>query len=353
MLKTNIYSDSELIHSSGRKAIESDYDIHVSRENSSTISSQNNLEKTVEGLSENDTFKKVIDSQETDSKDLSENHSLIEKVQTKEEIKKRRTKEKRKFSSSLPCSFCREVISFTLMAKHIKQKHPEKEFFCQNCQTSCVDRIGLEFHIQQHSKENLYYLTCELCDRVCTSQYQLQIHKRSHNTKKLSSYDCEFCNKTFLIKAKFEKHLELHKTGKLDRNIKCQYCEKTFKKMCDLKRHLNSHQGSRNYNCGVCGENFVDGTRLKHHKWIHLGHKSFKCHLCDKDFRHKSHLQAHTASFHPEIETTKYVCTHCNRKFAFEYKFKQHLKWHELDQSERVEYESVEYNLVDMNIINQ
>ena len=148
------------------KAIESDYDIHVSRENSSTISSQNNLEKTVEGLSENDTFKKVIDSQETDSKDLSENHSLIAKVQTiKEEIKKRRTKEKRKFSSSLPCSFCREVISFTLMAKHIKQTHPEKEFFCQNCQTSCVDKIGLEFHIQQHSKENLYYLTCELCDR--------------------------------------------------------------------------------------------------------------------------------------------------------------------------------------------
>ena len=148
--------------------------------------------------------------------------------------------------------------------------------------------------------------------------------------------------------------MEMHQTGEKEKIImKCQFCDKTFKKIFDLNRHLKSHLGIKDYSCDVCGEKFVDRTRLKQHKWIHLNHKSFKCNLCEKEFRHKSHLQAHNASFHPETENLKYDCNYCNRKFAFEYKLKQHLKWHELDQSERVEYETSEYNLGDMNIISQ
>jgi len=324
----------------------------VIRQYTEVVSSETEIEvsknlETLTNSSETIVPKEII-LQEDEAKD-----TQCGKVNSNQAIKMRRLEEKKKLSSSVPCCFCHEIINFTLLAKHVKQKHPEKEFICQICQTSCVDRIGLESHIQQHSEGNLYYLICEICCRVCTSQYQLQHHKRSHNTKKLSSYDCKICKKTFLIKPKFEKHMELHQTGKLEETMECKYCEKTFKKTTDLNRHLKSHQGIKSYSCDVCGEKFVDGTRLKHHKWIHLGHKSFKCNQCDKDFRHKSHLQTHIASFHPEAETTKYVCTQCNRKFAFEYKFKQHLKWHKLDLSERIEYESVEYNLIDMNIINQ
>ena len=116
---------------------------------------------------------------------------------------------------------------------------------------------------------------------------------------------------------------------------------------------MNTHKGIKNYKCDVCERKFVDSTRLKQHKWIHSKTKAFQCEHCDKSFRHKNHLLNHIASTHPDLDQSKFKCAKCDRKFAFKYKLDSHMKWHELDQIQKVECENNQYSLLDMNILTE
>ena len=290
-----------------------------------------------------------------------ENRSPQEMTEPNNEIKddkifrERRLRELSKLKTKISCKFCQEVFPFSLLGKHVRLKHPDQENSCLACSTQCETRKDLEEHIQQHSQHNIYYLSCERCDKVVLSQYQLQMHKKSHNIKNLTTLPCPHCDKTFQIKDKLNKHIELHQSGQLDKKFACDQCDKIFSKQYDLGRHIKSHKGIKSHFCDVCGDKFVDGTRLKQHKWIHTNHKGLKCPICEQSFRMKSHLNSHLASFHPssvEIQDKLLECSQCRRRFAYEYKLKQHLEWHNLDQAGRVECDTTEYNIVNMNIVD-
>ena len=268
------------------------------------------------------------------------------------EFREKRLKQQAKLQYELPCIFCSVNVGFSLFAKHVRVKHPEKENACKVCGKVCETKENLEHHVQSHGDTD-HYLLCERCDRVCLTQYQLQTHKRGHNIKNFESHSCDQCDRVFKVKDKLLKHLELHKTGALDVKFPCSTCNKVFKRSLDLKRHEKSHSGIKSYCCETCGAKFVDGTRLKQHKLIHIDVKQFKCPQCLQCFRLNSHLKSHIASFHPETEgsTKTLSCKFCNKVFAFEYKLRKHLKWHEMDQVERVEYDKTEYNISSMNVV--
>ena len=268
------------------------------------------------------------------------------------EFREKRIKQQAKLENELPCIFCSEKISFSLFGKHVRLKHPEKEHACKVCGNVFETKENLENHVQSHG-DSKFYLLCERCDRVCLSQYQLQIHKRDHNIKNFESHSCDQCDRVFKVKDKLLKHMELHENGVLDLRYPCTSCDKVFKRSLDLKRHEKSHLGIKNYCCETCGAKFVDGTRLKQHKWIHSDVKQYKCSKCLQCFRLNSHLKSHIASFHPEDEgsTKTLLCKFCNKVFAFEYKLRKHLQWHEMDKVERVEYDKTEYSISSMHVV--
>lgn len=274
------------------------------------------------------------------------------KQEKNSEFREKRLKQQAKLDNELTCIFCSENIGFSLIGKHVKLKHPEKENACRVCGEVYEKKENLEQHVQSHGDTN-HYLLCERCDRVCLTQYQLQVHKRGHNIKNFETHSCDQCDRVFKVKDKLLKHLELHKSGALDVKFPCSVCDKVFKRKLDLRRHEKSHSGIKSYCCETCGAKFVDGTRLKQHKLIHINVKPFKCSNCLQCFRLNSHLKSHIASFHPEPgDSTKTLsCKFCNKVFAFEYKLRKHLKWHELDQMERVEYDKIEYNISSMNVV--
>ena len=290
----------------------------------------------------------MVETSESRSVERTDQH----KHEKNSEFREKRLKQQAKLQYELPCIFCSENVGFSLFGKHVRVKHPEKENACKVCGTVCETKENLEHHVQSHGDTN-HYLLCERCDRVCLTQYQLQTHKRGHNIKNFESHSCDQCDRVFKVKDKLLKHLELHKTGALDVKFPCSTCDKVFKRSLDLKRHEKSHSGIKSYCCETCGAKFVDGTRLKQHKLIHIDVKQFKCPKCLQCFRLNSHLKSHIASFHPETEgsTKTLSCKFCNKVFAFEYKLRKHLKWHEMDQVERVEYDKTEYNISSMNVV--
>jgi len=293
--------------------------------------------------------------------ELNENHSSDAGCRSnlqadRKRYRMRRLKQQEKLKSTVKCKYCDSKISFSLISKHIKQRHLEYEHCCLVCGHRNRSRAELESHVQEHSEDSAWYLNCERCGQVCLSQYQLQLHKRGHNIKQLGSMQCPHCPRLFQVAQKFNTHLASHQSGKLDKSLACVHCNKTFQKQYDLARHLKSHMGIKPYTCDTCGLRFVDGTRLKQHKWIHLDLKAFKCshENCDEIFRHKSHLKSHIASFHPDTDKDSMLACHlCKRKFAFQYKLARHLEWHAMDMTDGVEHDSQEFNITNMHIIDQ
>ena len=307
---------------------------------------------------------KLLDHSENSNNNLNEddvtnqshNPTIMNDTNDKKAFRNKRNQQQEKLKSTVLCPFCNESFGFSLMSKHVKQKHSEKENDCLICKQSLGNKEELENHVQIHREEvNMFYLNCERCDHICLSQYQLQMHKKSHNIKKFESMACQFCDRVFQVKDKFNKHLEMHRNGELDKTLDCPYCDKQFKKQFDLKRHIKSHFGVKSHKCDICGQQFVDGTRLKQHKWVHNNVKTFKCpdENCDQAFRHKSHLKSHIASFHPNCDklSSKLECNLCNKVFAYDYKLKQHLKWHQMDRLEKIECDDAEYSIMNMNIV--
>jgi len=142
----------------------------------------------------------------------------------------KRLKEQEKLKCFEMCKFCQEIVNFSLIARHIKQKHPKNEQTCVNCDQRNESRESLESHVQIHKDSNIWYLSCERCLKVRLSQYQLQIHKKAHNIKQFGEMSCPHCDRVFKIADKFKKHVESHETGKFDKSFPCVHCNKSFKK---------------------------------------------------------------------------------------------------------------------------
>lgn len=60
-----------------------------------------------------------------------------------ENLTERRLIEKNKLKTSVTCIFCTEILSFSLLSKHIKLKHPESENICLVCHQNFQNKNNL------------------------------------------------------------------------------------------------------------------------------------------------------------------------------------------------------------------
>jgi len=245
--------------------------------------------------------------------------------------KERRLAEKQKEGNDLNCPFCEVQVDISVMSKHMRKSHPELEYACLECHENLSSRETLDNHIQEHP-DSQWFRSCHICSFVCTSLYQLEMHRKSHSIAEKGSKKCKFCDKEFLKDSYLKKHEEQHELGKFNKTYPCVQCNKTFSKQSNLARHIRSHFGVKLYACEDCPATFVDSTRLKEHRWIHLDYAKFKCPLedCTQAFRHRSNLKNHISTAHHE--TQKFPCPQCNKQFAFQYKLRNHLRWHEMEE---------------------
>lgn len=137
-------------------------------------------------------------------------------------------------------------------------------------------------------------------------------------TKNLFREKCPKCSKEFRTKIGYTTHVN-DKICELGPYL-CKFCNKSYKLKASHKKHELNCNGekkidTRRYKCDGCNKKF---TREKAFK----NHKCHKCQVCDKIFLYKSHLKIHEAQHSTE---RKHKCEHCNKTFKLKHHLQNHL----------------------------
>ena len=144
---------------------------------------------------------------------------------------------------------------------------------------------------------------CPVCCKL-TSKGRMAGHLRIHDKEK--QFKCEKCDKTFLERHLLKKHVShvhenvseepqqshVHDKIKLARTFGCDICGKKYNQMTSLKSHMNIHAGVKPYECDLCKEKFFTRNQVKCHK-ISKHTKRFRCKFCSKFFTDVKMLRKH------------------------------------------------------------
>ena len=168
-------------------------------------------------------------------------------------------------------------------------------------------------------------LTCGDCKKQFTRKDNLARHrktlcKREHN----ELYKCQVCSLSYRDACSLQRHVQVVHQGE---RLQCPHCDKVYKTKTGLQMHIRGvHEGSYRFLCGCCGQGFNMKTTYEAHVSRHLNLKQHSCDRCTKSFVHPSNLSAHKLSC--GVDTKRFECSTCKRKFKLERNMKEHEKSH-------------------------
>lgn len=149
---------------------------------------------------------------------------------------------------------------------HKKVQHdPSRlKFTCELCGKTYPFDSLLTQHINlTHAAEK--QSVCDICGKNVSKTY-LPMHRRTHGEKQ---YSCDVCQRTFLEKAYLKRHKMIH-TG--EKPYVCSVCGNLFRQHSTLTIHMRTHTGDRPYKCVVCENAYKTNHNLKKH-YKRSGHK--------------------------------------------------------------------------------
>jgi KRAB domain-containing zinc finger protein len=162
------------------------------------------------------------------------------------------------------CDLCEQTFrSKSCLIGHKKARHnAEREKF--KCPICHKDVFHLPIHIRKRHQEAPF--SCDECIKSFTSDIKLKKHKnRFHGAEKVVT--CETCGKKFV----FESQLNLHikQTHSNERPFPCDLCEKRFVAKCILNKHKRLVH-NRPYKCRLkrCPEVFPNKEEYLKHKML-------------------------------------------------------------------------------------
>ena len=100
------------------------------------------------------------------------------------------------------CNICGLKIKLKAsFERHVRIKHDDGLYKCQNCMVKCITRNELNIHIKSIHKQ----FQCDECEFNTSLPCKLKIHK---NSKHLGiKYPCEVCGLEFTLPQVRRKHI--------------------------------------------------------------------------------------------------------------------------------------------------
>ena len=163
------------------------------------------------------------------------------------------------------CNICGLKIKLKAsFERHVRIKHDDGLYKCQNCEVKCLTRNELNIHIKKT---------------------YLKRHKES-----------KFCSNL-----KLPKQLKGEKKSNFEK-FNCQLCTESFSKSWQLPRHIKKQHPQETFKCSMCEYDFKEMHRLKRH--MEIEHLEFKhsCHMCGKQYLYKCGLRRHIRSIHKKVK---------------------------------------------------
>jgi KRAB domain-containing zinc finger protein len=221
---------------------------------------------------------------------------------------------------NLECDTCSAKFDTkSFLVDHIKSKHLNQKYVCNQCDKTFTTRYALSSHIQ-----NIHHdFFCEFCDRRLSSKYSLDIHLKFDHMG-FSKFKCETCERKFKSNSILRAHIrQVHG----EKKFKCEYkgCEKIFAFLSDRKKHFDQvHLKIKKFNfeCDICSSKYPKKLYLVDHiRSKHLNQK-YDCNQC-----HSTFTMRHALSFHIKNIHQDFICEFCDQRFNSKQSLDTHLKF--------------------------
>lgn len=286
---------------------------------------------------------------------------------------------------------CDERLSDNLTCKLDRALNiePPKQFFCQDCNMTFVNKAGLSGHLRTHAvgrpfnckscnkgfwnksllrnhyrkcrngripnqqletplkanfdfalsnsafvfgedpKTNITGVSCkdELMDNATKNSEGNEVQSSSSKEKKTVQYQCSECEMSFTDGLVLISHLEDH--GRQEQEKKrntCVKCGRVCTSQGNLEKHMRMHATDQKYSCSDCSKLFYTMSDLEVHRTSHDPNRPYTCKLCNQRFWTRPSLCSHYREAH---EDDVFSCRFCSKSYAVKKSLARHYKkWH-------------------------
>ncbi|XP_013163325.1 PREDICTED: zinc finger and BTB domain-containing protein 41-like [Papilio xuthus] len=257
------------------------------------------------------------------------------------------------------CPICSiSLASVESFSEHCKRHF--KRYECVICQKRTLDKKAIEQHFYTTHEISLKKYQCNLCGKISNSIDSHRYHRDSHKSRVQctdcektfshraglvnhrlavhelqNTFPCTICDKVFRWRTSLKRHLEKHDTKTKATNSGaafCVTCSIEFSSICSYKRHLRNSlkhvsRDQLKFICDHCNKRFADKTKLRDHIEDKHLHKVYNCHICNKATKNRVGLDQHIRYVHRDRPNNK-MCHYCGKGFPTKVQLESHIRTH-------------------------
>ncbi|XP_046550772.1 histone H4 transcription factor-like [Haliotis rubra] len=191
-----------------------------------------------------------------------------------------------------------------------------------DCDTRFKSKHKLREHLRSHTQEKV--VACPTCGGLFASRTKFFDHLTRQKETVVRCYQCSHCNKRFATERILRDHMRHHVN-----HYKCPFCDMTCPAPSGLRTHIRyRHTMEKPYKCAHCEHCAKSGADLRRHLESHSKDCLFQCHIdkCRYKARSYTSLTNHYKKEHQILDTARYFCHVCEKRFTRGNQLTKHLK---------------------------